>query len=143
MYCTPVCSILFNMLYFWAFYISLVWPLYLHIVYFIVPSAPRNFQVTLIPESPTTLSVSWMIPDPANGIISNYTVRCHSPSGSFHHYSFDGSVTNTSLSNLTGNTEYSCSVLAATSVGEGNSSEYQTARTAQNRMQNFTVCYVG
>lgn len=109
----------------------------------IVPSAPRNFMLTSVPNSPTHLSASWMIPHPTNGNISFYSVSCRSPSGSFNNFSFDGSVTSTLLRNLLGYTKYNCSVSAATSIGEGNPSDYQAATTALGRKLTCIVHYIG
>ncbi len=75
----------------------------------------------MVPGSPNTLSASWDIPEPTNGIISGYTINCSS-SGGMVDFSFNESVLSTSLSGLTPFTEYSCTISASTGAGEGSAS---------------------
>ena len=86
----------------------------------------------MVPGSPDSLSAFWMIPDPANGIISGYTISCSSPSGMLGPFTFNDSVTVTILENLTPYTVYTCTVLATTGAGDGNSSKLQMARTDED-----------
>ncbi len=89
-------------------------------------------MLEMVPGSPNTLSASWRIPDPTNGIISGYTISCSSPSGMLEPFVFSDSMTTAILENLTPYTVYTCSILATTGAGDGNSSEPQIARTDQD-----------
>ena len=103
------------------------------LLHFIVPSAPRNFMLAKVPGSPDTLSASWTIPESSNGVISGYTISCSSSlSGKLEPFIISDSVTTTILENLTPYTVYTCTVLATTAAGDGNSSEPQIARTDED-----------
>ncbi len=81
--------------------------------------------------SPDTLSASWIIPEPTNGIISGYTINCSS-SGGMVDFSFNESVRTSSLSGLTPFTNYSCTISARTGAGEGTLSTIMTAATDED-----------
>ena len=101
----------------------------------IVPSAPRNFTVSRVDGSSGTLSVLWAEPDPTNGVISNYTIRCYETvSGlAITPLTIDGnSVFTATLMNLTPFTEYECTISASTGAGEGNRSDPQIATTDED-----------
>lgn len=97
-----------------------------------VPSAPRNFTLLQVPGSPTSLSASWMEPDPANGIISNYSISCNAPSLMSALFIFNGSVMSATLENLTPFMTYTCTISAVTGAGTGNDSEPQSAMTDED-----------
>ena len=95
---------------------------------YVVPSAPRNFTLSMVSGSPNTLFASWNIPELINGIISGYTINCSS-SDEMLGFSFNEFVLSTSLSGLTPFTNYSCTISARTSAGEGTVSTVVTTTT--------------
>ena len=100
---------------------------------FVVPSAPRNFMLST--RSSRTLSASWAEPDPRNGIISNYTIRCNETEfgSAITPLTIEGnSVFTATLMGLTPFTEYECTISASTGAGEGNQSDPQTATTDED-----------
>ena len=99
-----------------------------------VPPAPLGFTLGMVPQSPNTLSASWMEPDPTNGVISGYTVTCNFSSGAPLTFSFNGSVRAAPLDNLTPFTSYTCTISATTGAGTGTSSGPQTASTNEDGM---------
>ncbi len=90
-------------------------------------------MLSMVAGSPTMLSASWMVPDPTNGVITGYTIRCSStPLGMLPPFIISASVTETNLENLTPFTSYSCSISANTSAGEGGNSNMETATTDED-----------
>ena len=82
--------------------------------------------------SSDSLSASWLAPDPANGVLSAYTIRCNvpgAPSVVIDPFTFDNAVSEGNLTGLTPYTEYSCVISATTGAGEGTQSGTSTART--------------
>ena len=81
-----------------------------------------------------TLSATWMVPVPANGEISVYTINCtETESGTVvPAFSVSAPSTSTTLMGLTAYTEYSCVISATTGAGEGNLSGPQTAMTDED-----------
>lgn len=103
------------------------------ILFVSVPSAPGNFVLSSVIQSSSTLSASWMKPDPQNGIISSYTIRCNTTTGPAVKIDlFDISGTTTTLENLTPFTEYVCVISANTSAGEGAASNSDSAITGED-----------
>ena len=78
--------------------------------------------------SSSTLSASWTEPDPANGEISGYFIRCNSVS----QFNISASSTSTTLMGLSPFTEYECVISASTGAGEGSASAPQTATTDED-----------
>ena len=78
----------------------------------------------------TTVTLSWMSPDPPNGIITNYRVQYRrNGSRSLSYYSID-TITNNLTYTVTGlntNTEYNFRVRADTVVGRSDPSNVVTA----------------
>ena len=97
---------------------------------FAVPTAPQNFMLEVI--SPRELRASWDSPDPTNGLITNYTIRCSSFNALPFLATVMENVTSFILSRLSPFTNYSCNVSASTSAGEGPSSESMTAQTDED-----------
>ena len=94
----------------------------------LAPSAPGGFTLFPVAGSPEQLEANWTIPDPANGVIQNYSVICNSSVL----FSFDGSDDVVVIVHLTGLlpfTVYECTVSAATNGGMGNASESAMAMT--------------
>lgn len=95
-----------------------------------VPTRPRNFTLETVAEAPTQLRASWIPPDPPNGAILNYTVRCaDATERSIFNYTFDGDSVVVVLEGLSPYTLYSCNISATTSAGEGPSTDNETAQT--------------
>ncbi len=87
--------------------------------------------------SPEQLEASWTIPDPANGVIQNYTVICND-SFVFH---FDDATVSVTLTGLQPYTVYSCFVSAATNGGMGDGSQPSLARTdEEGSYSRFQLC---
>ena len=101
---------------------------FLFLVCYLVPTAPINFMLSRILESSTTLSATWEEPDPANGMITGYTLRCTASSTTLE-LEYDVDVNDVMLENLIPFTEYQCTISANTSIGEGPASDMQTAMT--------------
>ena len=91
----------------------------------------------MVPGSPNTLSASWDIPEPTNGIISGYTINCNSSIS----VTVNGSTLSASLSGLTPFTTYSCTISASTGAGEGNASNTVTAATDEDGKQQNSMIY--
>jgi hypothetical protein len=91
----------------------------------------------MVEGSPDTLTASWMVPDPTNGIIDRYTIRCN-PTNS--NLMLDplivtgNSMFSATLSHLTAFTGYECTISASTGAGEGNSSDPRNATTDEDGM---------
>ena len=86
----------------------------------------------MVPDSPRTLMASWMEPDPTNGIISNYTIRCNDTISIVvraPQVITDVSALSATLDGLTPFTTYECTISASTGAGEGASSGPQNATT--------------
>ena len=84
---------------------------------------------------PTRLSASWMAPQTANGIITSYTISCRE-NGTMDEFVTtvisNGQATTVNISGLSPFTVYECFVTANTSAGEGDSSNFDTARTDED-----------
>ncbi len=88
----------------------------------------------MVPGSPDTLSATWDIPKPTNGIISNYTINCNSSIS----VTVTGSTLSANLSGLAPFTNYSCTVSASTGAGEGNTSMLMVAATDEDGKHNYS-----
>ena len=88
-------------------------------------------MLLMVDESSTTLMATWLTPEPANGVISSYTIACNSIEDPVLMVRFDISAFNTStlLTGLQPFTEYQCVISASTGAGEGTASAPQTATT--------------
>ena len=88
----------------------------------------------MVGGSPNTLSASWMTPDPANGIITGFTISCNTPGVMLPPLLvvIDESSVSTTLMDLTAFTEYVCVISANTSAGEGPPSNSDTAMTDED-----------
>lgn len=125
-------------------------------IWFAVPSAPKSVQADTIAGQPNQLFVTWQPPDTPNGLITGYTVFCFksedgdSPSknGSRREDDptpssnlFEDSVSNitvlgSEMSAIVGGLDpyiiYDCTVIAYTSIGEGDPSSYESGVTDQS-----------
>ena len=88
------------------------------------PTAPRSLMVDDVAN--TTVTLSWMPPDPPNGIITQYQVqiRRSSSSGSYNNR-VTTDLTYTVIG-LNGGIQYDFRVRASTIVGRGNPSNIVT-----------------
>ena len=92
-------------------------------------------MLAMVENSPHTLMASWMEPDPTNGIVSNYTIRCNDTISNI--VRVPQVVTNVSalsatLDGLMPFTMYECTISASTGAGEGASSGPQSATTDED-----------
>ena len=117
-----------------------------------VPSEPESVLVMAVQGSPSQLQVSWDPPDQPNGLILSYSVYCYElttddllgvGSGDQMLYPVvandalqlvvaPGIMSEANASGLIPYTQYDCYVTANTSVGEGNVSVVQSARTDES-----------
>ena len=113
----------------------------LNLYYFLVPSAPREFTLSMVDGSPDTLSASWMVPEPTNGNITQFNINCTSSLWQPLIFTINnGSVFSTTLRNLSAFTTYTCFITASTSVGEGPPSNRDTAMTDEDGKTQYFVC---
>lgn len=98
----------------------------------LVPSAPRNFTLTTVQNSPNILFASWRMPELSNGIISGYAINCSLSMGEQRSFDVGGTVTNATLENLLPFTSYTCTISARTGAGPGSLSDPQTASTDED-----------
>ncbi len=85
--------------------------------------------------SPDTLSASWTEPDPANGIISGYTINCTTPTGEMlQPFNIGPGETSAMLDGLVAYTNYTCIISATTGAGEGQFSTPLTVTTVEDGM---------
>lgn len=112
-------------------------------MYSAVPSSPRMFE--LVASSPTSLTATWLSPDPANGDITAYTVYCRTAQEQYYpeqqptsnnaftlRVTTDGNAATTEVTGLNAFTNYECYMTANTSVGEGNMTSMESARTEED-----------
>ena len=92
-------------------------------------------MLSMVPDFPRTLMASWMEPDPTNGIISNYTIRCNNSISNIvwvPQVITNLSALTATLDGLTPFTMYECTISASTGAGEGASSGPQSATTDED-----------
>ena len=111
---------------------------------FSVSSSPQNFSLSPVAGAPSQLSASWSVPIPRNGIITGYSVYCNTSANQTYPEQVIGpnvptirSVVNgttlaATLSGLSPYTQYTCYVIANTSVGERSPSVVFTMITVQS-----------
>ena len=95
------------------------------------PTAPQNFMLETIPMSSSQLQASWNTPNPTNGRITGYIIRCSTPDDPAL-LTFEEDRTSLILERLSPFTNYTCDVSATTGAGEGSSSESRTAQTDED-----------
>ena len=84
----------------------------------------------IVDVTSTTVTLSWMSPDPPNGIITNFQVQYRRTDSSSPNYNSVDTNTNDLTYTVTGlstNTEYNFRVRADTVVGHSNPSNVVTA----------------
>ena len=83
--------------------------------------------------SPRQLQASWLAPDPANGVITRYTLRCTTVTQPLQSTTVSsGNVLSFIVESLRPYTNYSCNVSASTEAGEGPATENLIARTDES-----------
>ena len=103
---------------------------YNHIYYITVPSVPRSLTVDGVNDS--SVSLSWMSPDPANGIITQYMMEYRrSVDSSYASVTLSATILMYTVSGLDVDTEYQFRVRASTSVGNGNYSSEISQQTCK------------
>lgn len=103
------------------------------------PTPPRNFTLTQIPSSPSTLEADWDDPSTLNGILTNYSIFCRTSSTQFYSEQLSSdyqlvnttvpSQTNVTITGLDPFTRYECYVTASTEGGESENSNNSSAIT--------------
>ena len=98
-------------------------------MYFItVPTPPRSLMTVDVTD--TTVTLSWMSPDPPNGIITYYRVQYRKSDSSSTNYNSiytDTTGLTYTVTGLSTNTEYDFKVRADTVVGHSGPSNVVTA----------------
>ena len=98
------------------------------------PTTPR---VSSDPDATTTLSATWLAPDPiANISITDYDVQYRTGDGQWNDSPHSGTATSTTITGLTAGTSYEVQVRARTATGHGNwsASGYGTAGAQGSRL---------
>ena len=93
-----------------------------------VPSPPRSLMIVDVTD--TTVTLSWMSPDPPNGTITNYRVQYRRSDSNSSNYNSIDTNTNDLTYTVTGlstNTEYDFRVRTNTVVGHSEPSNVVTA----------------
>ena len=81
-------------------------------------TAPNDLNGTA--ENSTAITLSWKYPVEPNGVITHYQLQCTGAGrGETLNHTVNSSQTTTTLSGLLSHTNYSCSITAHTSIGEG------------------------
>ena len=101
--------------------------IHIYICFLTVPTAPRSLMIVDVTD--TTVTLSWMSPDPPNGIITNYRVQYRSDRSSYIQIDTNtNDLTYTyTVTGLSTNTEYDFRVRAYTVVGRSYRSNVVTA----------------
>ena len=98
------------------------------------PAQPTAPTVTAAAATPTQLSVSWTAPSNAGPALTDYDVRYRAdvtaPNGEFTDAHYNGTTTNTTLTDLKPSTSYQVQVRADNGEGIGPWSDAGTAKTA-------------
>ena len=108
-----------------------------------VPSAPRGLSLEPVPNNSSQLSATWELPDPANGVITGYTLYCNRSDQQFYPeqlqamsepipLGISGDEPSATVMNLDPFTNYNCSISASTSAGEGDRSSEVRQRTNES-----------
>ena len=101
---------------------------------YVAPSAPRNVTATNVTRG--SITITWLLPDPTNGIIESYAIEITPVDNSHMIPPKDGLSANVSEYNITGLMEYvnySIVVFAFTDKGRGVESEAIVVQTLEHR----------
>ena len=83
-------------------------------------------------DYPRELEASWIIPNPANGEIQNYTITCNGSISFDVEDDVDETTISFTLTGLEPDTAYECSVFATTNGGQGTASNAVTVTTTED-----------
>jgi len=86
-------------------------------LYSLVPSVPRSLRI--VSANTTSVTISWMPPEPPNGIITRYDLQYKRMGQSYTSVNPQTTELSRTITGLVRNTEYECRVRASTSVGDG------------------------
>ena len=109
--------------------------------HFTVPDAPRNFSAVAMFS--TSVQLSWVIPDPTNGILLSYTVVYYNSTNSLLMvYSNDTFMDR--ITNLNEDTDYNFVIYGNTSAGAGpNATDLaRTFEDCKSRSYSTVVQYI-
>ena len=90
-----------------------------------VPTAPRS--LTVVNTTDSTVTLSWMPPDPPNGIITQYELQYRRVGGSYTSLQPLNTDLTRTVTGLTSGTQYEFRVRARTTVEYGSFSNIVTA----------------
>ena len=95
-------------------------------LYFLpVPTAPRS--LTIVNTTDSTVTLSWMPPDPPNGIITQYQLQYRRVGGSYTSLQPLNTDLTRTVTGLTSGTQYEFRLRARTTAGFGSFSNMITA----------------
>ena len=93
------------------------------------PSAPRALTIVLVTD--TTMTLSWMSPDPPNGIITQYQVEYRSNNSGFELLLPTTVNLTRTVTGLSSNIQYLFRIIAFTVEGNGPASSTVDAHTSK------------
>ena len=99
------------------------------------PTVPK--AVTVMTVTDTTVTLSWMPPDPSNGIITQYQIEYRSNSSSFELLLPTNVELTRTITGLSSNTQYVFRIVAFTMEGNG------PASITVNAITGMYVSYIG
>jgi len=117
-------------------------------LYCSAPSVPRSLRIVNV--SDTSVTISWMSPDPPNGIITRYDLQYKRINvSSYRLVNPQTTELSCKITGLECDTEYECRVRASTIVGNGPYTPnlvFRTKKTQQNfnkiRINRMSVLFV-
>ena len=90
----------------------------------------------------TTVTLSWMPPDPPNGIITQYELQYRRSSDSVYISFINSSALTATVTGLLPSTDYRFRVAASTVVGQGPYTEIPHTTTGKYSGAYTCICYV-
>ena len=91
------------------------------LIFLPVPTPPRS--LTIVNTTDSTVTLSWMPPDPPNGIITQYQLQYRRVGGSYTSLQPLNTDLTRTVTGLTSGTQYEFRVRARTTVGYGHLSD--------------------
>ena len=118
----------------------------LEVILLLIPDAvpsgpPQDFVITATSQRTLTLSWSPPLPSQHNGVIISYLITCSSGGSINSTRSIRSSSTNLTITGLQPFTNYTCTVSAATMVGDGPAAmrDAITSEASKKKLDNFIV----